>query len=508
MGLVRKLSEFAGGVVHDVKTGWNTRRLREDSGFGLLDSEIDTGGNAPDREFRQTGRGIRDINRIKRERQLRIAWLLYLGYPLAYRGIELISDFVVGDGIRFQANDKMVQDIFVEFWQNNEWESKQHTRARELSLFGEMFLPVAVNKDNGAVETGFIDPLLVRQVMFDENNGEVPKSILLEPKSAGRIDGGPGPKPGQPIEMDVIRRDRDSASETSGMLQGNVLYARENHLSTTRGHSDLLSLIDWFDLHEQFLFTITEAAGMKVSQVWDITCRGADARTIRDLRKKFGDVKPGTSRWHNEQIEINNISPNLGTQELGEHEALLRRHIATGLGIPIVWLSETANTSAAASEMAAPTTRRLERRQKSFLQIIRQMFDFVIDQAIIHGRIPADIDRGFELAAPKIWVADTQRIASSMLTATQSLLLGEQQGWIDSKQASETFRFVASQIGVTMQDRGIDENQPGPFEDTTFGDGLERSAREEAEALEKSLERAEAAARGAQGRPTGEKITV
>lgn len=431
--------------------------------------EIDTVGESADHLFRRVGRQtFRDLSELKRERALRIVYWLYLGYPLAYRAIEIVSDFVAGEGITFKSEDPKVQEVLKAHWDDpvNNWSMKQHARIRELGLFGELHLPAFVSDQNGHVRLGYIDPALVSAVIPDPDNVEIARFLELKAEhpyaSDAQADGSSALQSGGEVRISVIQPDDRPGSETQGRLEGDAFFFKINSVSNaTRGNSDLLSVVDWIETHEQLLFGIHEAALLKTSVIWDVECEGMTAKEIEEFSEEFGTITKGMVRFHNEKVKINPKAPELGTQELNEHALMLKRHIATGIGIPVTWLSEgDAANLATAAEMSVPTTMRLRTRQRFFRDMITFIFNFVIDMAIKHRRLPKDVDRRFTVITPQIWVIDTSKITASMQAGAQSLMIAEMQGWLTNAQAGQVFRAIVDQLGLDTSTWSRETTEP------------------------------------------------
>jgi len=326
------------------------QQLRESGGVEIpFTTDFDTG-EFHDSLYRQIEeRSKRDLSSRTHERQLRIAYWLYLGYPLAYRGMEITRDFVVGEGISFRAADAEVQTILNRFWNDpiNRWDLKQFQRVLELGLYGEQFYPVEVNPVNGHVRMGYIDPLDVVNVRTDPENVEIIREIDVREISRYQVE--PAGACDDAVKtLKVIGPDDDPQSDNFGRLCGEVFVFQTNKVSNaTRGNSDLLPAIDWLETHEQFLFGVHEAAILKTSLVWDVMVEGADRHKLAEFEKRFGKLKKGSTRFHNEKVTISAILPDLGTSELAEHGLMLKTHIATALGLPVHWLSEGGNANRA-----------------------------------------------------------------------------------------------------------------------------------------------------------------
>ncbi len=99
-----------------------------------------------------TGNSKKDLSPLKQERMLQIAYHLYENNPLAHRIVEMTKDFIVGEGITYEAADEKVKDVLDAFWCDpvNMWDLKQHQKALELGLYGEQCYAAFVNEHSGA----------------------------------------------------------------------------------------------------------------------------------------------------------------------------------------------------------------------------------------------------------------------------------------------------------------------------------------------------------------------
>lgn len=458
------------------RVGNAVRALLTESTVGGGPDFVDDFIDRDESEFRQIGKQtIRDLGDNKRRRQLEMSYFLYLSNPIAYRAMEITRDFVIGDGMTFKAVAPEVQKVLDNFWKDpvNRWDLKQFTRALELGLYGEQFYPVGVSSQNGRVRMAYLDPLDVVEVRTDPNNVEIPRTVVAGMPGSGAGSGtGQATNDAPPVtggqgrtedesratrELRVINVDEDPESPTFGKLVGDVFFFAINKVSNAvRGNSDLLPVIDWLETHDQFLFGIHEAAILKTSVIWDVMVRGADKKALQDMEKKFARIKKGMTRFHNDKVEVKTVTADLQTADLGEHARIIKLHIASGLGLPEHWLAEGGNANrATAAEMGVPTTKRLRSRQIFFKNMLDVIFQFVIDQAIIHGRLPEDVNRSFTIFAPQIWAIDTSTIATSLMTLSQALVVAEDQAWVTADEAKELWTFIARQLGIELTNAGI-----------------------------------------------------
>ena len=450
------------GAFEGMKKGWAgdpgahlTEAVTHPFGIG---GNVDRHGIHADRFFRAFSQGgsPRDLPTTKRERSIMIAYWLYLGYPLAFRGLSIYRDFIVGEDVSFKAKDPIVKEILKQHWEDptNDWELWLEDLILELGLYGEIFLPVFVSRETGRVRLGYIDPLMVREVVMDPMNCRKPHTVILKEQ----IDG--GSSMGSPWDhcaasktrdrLRVVHLDENPMSKSFGRLVGDIFVFQVNKVSNaTRGNSDLLSAIDWLDQHEQMLMTLVEMARVQMAHVWDMTVKGARGKQLAQYRKIFGErPKAGTVRIHNERVDIKAIAPDLNAGDVEKLGRMLKRHIAAALGLPEHWLGEGGDGLAAAAEMGVPTTKRLRGRQKRMRTMLIQVGRFVIDQFEIAQPLKSDLiqSRTISVQTPPIWPIDTQRITASLLTGAQALTMLQEAGAISPPEVRRHALFLMSQL--------------------------------------------------------------
>ncbi len=424
-------------------------------------------------QFRDVSQGVtkfRDISRFKHERTLQIAYILYLGYPLAKRGLEITRDFIVGEGITFKAKDKTVQEVLDLHWKDpvNNWNIKQFNKAFELGLYGEQFYPVFINPENGLVRLGYIDPINVNAVISDPENVEIVKEVQLK---ASKKDNASTPIDAEKDlkRLEVIHVDEDPESDTFGMQIGEIFVFQINKVvNASRGNTDLLAAIDWLETHEQYLFTIHEAAMIKAQVLWDVTVKGADLKKLKELEKAFGsNIKPGSVRFHNDKMTVKPEAPVLNMDDAAEHASLIKTHVAAALGYPVHWLCDpSTGNRATATEMGVPTTKMLRAKQRFFRNLIATIFDFQIDQAIIAKKLKADVDKSYEIFTPQIWASDLEKIARSLFLTGRALTLAIEKQLISQERAVAIFDYISSQLGLGAATFDI-STEKGEVDDST-----------------------------------------
>lgn len=385
----------------------------------------------------------REVAPTIHSRMLRLAKILYDSNPLARRIVELTKNFILGEGILYEAKDKRVKEILDNFWFDdiNNWPIRQHERILDLCLYGELIIPVEVNPKNGHVTLGYIDPLQVQDVVTNPLNCLVYEKIIVKGLSDNRTD------------LRVIKKDRNPLSKTFGRLMGEVFFFAINKVSNqTRGTSDLLPLIDWLDAYDQFLFNRLERQSFINNFVWDVTLEGADDSEIEEFKKNLIAPTPGTIRIHNERVKWNVINPKLESSDAQAESQLLRSHILAGAGYPPHFFSDFSGVRATAYESYFPTEKNLVSRQKIIKGFLEYIFRFVIDQAIIHNTLPPNIDTSFEVIFPEISIRDLERTSRALRNITLALSDARDAGWLTDEECRRTISSVLSQIGMPLRE--------------------------------------------------------
>jgi len=401
---------------------------------------------------RLTDKVGKDLPQFQRDKLLRIAYWLYLTNPIARRILELTKEYVVGEGISFNAAEGEVQEVLEAHWNDpvNHWDLKQHNKALELGLYGEQIYPVFVNKVNGHVRLGYIDPLIVKAVKTDPDNIEVITEIILKgsPGEAERV-------------LPIIRLDEEPNSDSYGRFIGGksndanasgcFFFAINKVSNATRGVSDLACLADWLDIYDQALFATSERAQLASAFVWDVTLEGMNQEQIQVWLKSNPTPKPGSLRAHNERVKWDAVAPDLKSYDTARHARTLRNQVLAGAGFPEHWFAEGGDVNrATAMEMGDPTLKKLTARQRYFKHMVEYILHFVVDQAVIAGKLSDSMDLSFEVNTPDMSVRDMAKVASVLNQATAALVVARDNRWVTEDTARSIFASMAGQLGVEV----------------------------------------------------------
>jgi len=399
--------------------------------------------------YRSLSSSSRDLSEDKLQRAATVAYWYWMTNPYAKRGLDILTDFIIGSGIQIKAADENVQELLEEFYFAEPWnfDIRMPEFLDVLHLFGELALPFEVNDRNGQLSIAYLDPANISKVNLDEKNALKTSSLKIK----GRDD------------IIPVINSAEQTSQDLKLKQGVFFFQINKLVNAERGAGCLMSTIDTLGQLDDFMFAEIERGMLMRNFVWDITLTGMNDAQIMDYLKKeqSNPPRPGTIHVHNDRVAWQAITPDLKTNDTFNLFQIMFSTIAVSLGIPDHWLSSIGGNSnrATSYEMSAPVFKRLERRQKYVKSSFELMFDFVIQQAIIHkrqmtkGMISKGMDLSYVLSFPEISPRDLKGLAETFDTMTRSLALSEVQGWV-KKQANMqiTQDYLTREMGWEIPD--------------------------------------------------------
>ncbi len=416
------------------------------------------GVDADDHLFRSlTGSGDRDLSPDRQDRAIRTAYILYKTNPLAFRLTEDLKDWVIGKGITYAHAQPLLQRVLDNHWNDwvNAWDIHQHALVRDLGLFGELCLPVFVNRADGHVRLGVLDAEKIAQVKTDPGNARITAAVVR--KGRERVEA---------RTLAVILPDEKPVSLSFGRLVGDCFYFAVNKTSTAaRGTPDLMALADFLDAYDQFLFDDMERTVLAKRFIFDLTVDGADAKKLREKAAMLKDLRPGAVYAHNRHENLQAVTPNLDHQDNSRAAREFRGHIIGGAGFAEHFFGRGEDVNrATAAEMADPIIKRIKSRQRFVAHMIERVFRFVLDQwwtfnpemrASVSPELTAsDPDRvnrvlhDFSVTLPEPAGRDLNRATESLDRGVHALAKAEEMGYIDRETAAQGVSLLAGEIGI------------------------------------------------------------
>lgn len=413
---------------------------------------VGVSGRSEDIGYRRiTSKSDKELQPQRWQKQMSVAHFLWLQNPMAFRLMELYSDFVIGDGYTFQAKDPQVQEILDRHWKDpdNAWEIAQYDRHTESIVFGTFCMRAFVNKFNGHVKLSPMDPAWISEVIGHRDIAGRATQLKVQRGIDSTTE-----------TWDVICEDRDSESPSFEKLQGQVFYFGLNKLSfTLQGISDLYRIADWVDAFDQFVFSTLERIYFLHAHLYDITITDAEQEECQDKVKELelNPPKPGGFRVHSDKESWEALAPDLKSAEVKEIAGVIKGLILGSMGLPEHWFGEGGDVNkATAVAMHGPIYRKLKRKQSQWSTIMRTVLQFQIDQAVLAGRLLTTLpggaarDMSFEVRPAEISGRDIKAFYDSMKSAVESLSLAVTEQFIKRQDAGKMIAKLASESGIEV----------------------------------------------------------
>jgi hypothetical protein len=415
---------------------------------------------------RLTGDSNRSLLPVTHDRMIEIAYWTWKNNPLGNFLIEIVAEFVVGEGFTIEAKNDIIKKLLNDFWKhpinNFPVYIKKHTR--ELGIYGSLCLPKFVLAGTGKMAIGYVDPARIKKVIVDPKNVKMVISVIE--KSA---DGSDRVKYKTVLDPEVEDFLSPQAKSIRDSCNGECFYFAINNVTNDPlGTSDLFVVADWLNVYEEFLFDMAEKATLLNSFIWDLMVKNGNKLSIDEQVKQI-TKKAGSIFGHNESVTLEAKAPDTKSFDAEKNAQLIRNQILSAKAIPTFWYGGAQDSNLAVSqEMSAPTYKMLNDRQLEVTGIVRAILDEVIREADEHnmlGGVPEN-ERGYKINTPPLANKDITKYAAAINQLASSLVQAAGQEWIDKETAAKSFLFGLSLLGYevdweTVEALLLKENEDG-----------------------------------------------
>jgi len=422
-------------------------------------------------EYRRLSASKRDLKPLEFRKAQDMSFYLWQRNPIARRMIAILVEFCTGDEfkieVKIQSKDAQkkwsdvegrldAQEVWDEFSEDpiNRFIQDLPLFIQDFLINGElplmMFPNLTVNpaepgtvSGDGHVRMGYCDPSNITQVIPELFDVRQIKIIMVR----GQGDANETP-------LTAVRPNIDRSSDRYGMLEGQVLFFRLNHVvNQTRGHGHLLDTADWLDALDQFLFDALEGIRLRNSFFYDATIDDADEEKIKEIAKELTVPASGALRVHNQKVKYDVVTPDLKAQDIERAMLAYQTFIVGAKGYPVMWFGSGADTNkATAGEMAIPTMKMIRSMQSEIRKVIEQVVKYVTDQARIAGVLKlADnekIDVRVSMFDPE--KKGTEDMAMGFNQMVVGLAAAVREGWISPETAKRVIDGMLTRIGVAV----------------------------------------------------------
>ncbi|HEY3081174.1 MAG TPA: hypothetical protein VGM69_14875 [Chloroflexota bacterium] len=366
----------------------------------------------------------------------------YRENPLAFRIVELTTDYVLGRGIRLHSPDPAVQEFIDAWWTHpqNRMPVRQFELCTELSLAGELFVALHRNPYDGMTYLRPVSAALIDRVETDPDDAETERRYHQTGLGSTQPPTPGGGGEGRWWEADDLRH-----------------YAINRLPGATRGQGDLFPLLPWLVRYREWLSDRLRINRFKGAFVWEVELRTTDRRAALARQAELAvPPNPGSVLVHDQTESWRALQPNIAAQDAEPDGRALRLMIAAGAGLPLHFLAEAEGSNrATAAEMGGPTLRHFERRQ---LYLGWVFVDLALEAARRSGRFgegrPLTVEAEFEDLSAR----ENAQAAAATRAIVDALATAANRGWVDDKTAR---RLIAKYAGEAVPiDHPAEASQP------------------------------------------------
>lgn len=323
--------------------------------------------------------------------------------PLARRIVGLISQYVVGGGIRITCEHPGTAAFLNQWWQHelNQCALRVYEWCDELTRAGELFFLLS----SDVAGMTYVRAIPAAQInAIDTAENDLQQELAYHQQSAA-------------LGVEKLWPAYDSRQdnpEQTVMLH----FAINRPPGAVRGESDLAPLLVWLQRYAVWLEDRARLNRYRNAFYFVVKSRflSEAERATRQSVLNAIPPTPGSILVTDEAEQWDVIHPRLESQEASEDGLSIKKMIAAGAGLPLHFLAEPESSTRSTAEAAGgPTFRHFEQRQLFFSEMLRQL-------AVLAVRRRAQFDRSLDSTAPiQVQVADLSgRDNAALAIATQA----------------------------------------------------------------------------------------
>ena len=372
--------------------------------------------------------------------------------PLAFRIVALTTDYVVGDGVQVTSPVAYVDKFIGELWSHrlNNMGMRLYSWCDELSRAGEIFVVIYTNPADGLSYFRAIPAIKIDRI--ETSPDDLEKELRYhELRNDNPIDGKWWS--GWETAKDDV--------ETPVMLH----YAINRPVGCVRGQGDLTPLLAWLRRYREWLEDRVRVNRYKNAFLWHVKLTNASPGDIEAKQGQYAKPpSPGSVIVTDDSEEWSPVQPKIEAEDVQADGKALRLMIAAGAGIPLHYLAEGESaTRSTAKEMAGPTVRHYEHRQRFFCGMLLDLIEKAAYRARVSGRMGKPRG-GLQLSytVSELREEDSLRVAQAAGEIIEYLGAMRDRGWITERKAMElAYKFAGEVVDVEALMREIEEEGSG-----------------------------------------------
>ncbi len=354
--------------------------------------------------WRSHGAGPHDRTSADMRAQYDDALTAWRKNPLAWRIIQISTDYTVGRGISISSPDANLQRFIDAFWHHpqNQLQLRLAGMAEELARSGDLFPVLFRQKHTGLSLLRFITKDQVTAIETKKRDWETETAVFQQSDD-----------PGSP------RRWLTPYAGSTRKYRAVCLHYHVNRpIGAQFGESDLATVLPWLQRYSRLLEDRVRFHWAARMFLWMVQVpRGRIAEKAEQYR-----VPPdaGSIVVHDESESWSAVSPVLRGADAAPDMKAVRNMIDAGSGYPPHWRGEATDVNlATAQAMQEPAERHLSRRQAYFVWMLQDLTFHAYRRAheakpALWPALPSEDYRAlFLVAAPDVSRSDNVLLAQA-----------------------------------------------------------------------------------------------
>lgn len=330
--------------------------------------------------------------------------------PLAWRIIAITTDYVVGEGVTVSSRQPEVQAFIERFWNHprNRLDLRLEAICEELARAGDLFVLLFRNPQDGLSYLRFVTKDRIRRIQTAENDWESERVYIeLEGMQERRW---------------LSPQDAQAQSQEAVMLH----YAVNRPLGCLLGESDLAALIPWLQRYARLLEDRVRLNWAMRAFLWIVTV--PSHRVAAKAEQYRAAPEAGSIIVKDESENWQPVTPNLNAFDASADLKAVRQMIDAGSHYPPHWRGEPQGINlATAAAMQAPTEKHLQRRQRYFHYVIKDILINAYLRAAEIGRAPYHppeaLQELIEVSGAELSLKDNERLANAAVQLARAFNL-------------------------------------------------------------------------------------
>jgi len=249
------------------------------------------------------------------------AWRLN---PLAWRTVQITTDYVVGETITLSSPNKDMQKYIDRFWTHpkNRMANRLETMCEELTRAGDLFPILFTNKANGMSYIRFLTKDDVDTIKTAANDWETELIIVQKPQEVSadpRADGG----------RKWYTPDHGRSRTATAII---LHYVINRPLGAQYGESDLATIVPWLLRYSRMLESRIRLHWAARAFLWFVR---VPTGKITEKQEQYSEpLEPGSVIAHDDAEEWDVKTPNLHGMDASADMLSVRQMIDAGTGYP------------------------------------------------------------------------------------------------------------------------------------------------------------------------------